>query len=274
MFNFLESLLYGFISGCSEILPISAEAHRSIMHKLFGSDSRIPLMDLFIHLALLVAVFYCCRSYITRLLRENRASGKSRRATYTAQGFHEMRLLKTIAIPMVIGIGLRFLTTGLNSNLLLVAVFLLINGAILLLQDHLPYGNKSAGKLSGLDAIITGLLSALSVFPGFSRNGIMLSYSIIRGGDRSSVVNWILVLMIPALIAMCIMDIIAIIMIGFGITSFLGFLYCVLASITAFIGGYLAIRVIRILSMQTGFGFFAYYCVGAALFSLALYLIS
>lgn len=274
MFKFLESILYGFISGCAEILPISADAHRSIMMKLCGVDSKIPLMDLFVHLALLFAVFYCCRNLIVRIRHEVRLSGKTRRGTYDNRGYHDLRLLKTISVPMILGIGLRLLTVKLTGNYLLISLFLLLNGAFLLLQDHLPYGNKTAGKLSGLDGIIAGLLSALSVFPGISRNGIIFSYGIARGADRTSVVNWILLLMIPALIVLCVLDIVAIFTIGFGITSFVGFLYCLFASITAFIGGYLAIRVIRILAVNTGYSFFAYYSVGAALFSLVLYLIS
>ena len=274
MYKFLESILYGFVSGCAEILPISADAHRSIMMKLCGVDMKIPLMDLFIHLSLLVAVFYCCRNLIVRFRHEAKLSGNSRRRTYDNRGFHETRLLKAICIPMVIAVGLRLLTANLTGNYLLIALFLLINGTFLLLQDHLPHGNKGAGKLSGLDGILTGLLSALSVFPGISRNGVMLSFSIARGADRTSVVNWLLLLMIPALIALCILDIVAIFTIGFGITSFLGFLYCLLASMTAFIGGFLSIRVMRALAVNTGYSFFAYYSVGAALFSLVLYLIS
>lgn len=274
MYQFLESILYGFVSGCAEILPISADAHRSIMMKLCGVDMKIPLMDLFVHLALLVAVFYCCRNLIVRIRHEARFSGKNRRHTYDNRGYHELRLLKAITVPMVIGIGLRLLTVHLTGNYLLISLFLLINGAFLLLQDHLPYGNKTAGKLSGLDGIIAGILSALSVFPGISRNGVILSYAIARGSDRTSVINWILLLMIPALIVLCVLDIVAIFTVGFGITSFVGFLYCLLASITAFIGAYLSIRIIRILAVNTGYSFFAYYSVGAALFSLVLYLIS
>ena len=42
--NWLESFLYGLFSGLTDILPVSAEAHRILMLKCFGIQSSTELM--------------------------------------------------------------------------------------------------------------------------------------------------------------------------------------------------------------------------------------
>ena len=52
-FSWLESLIYGLISGLAEFLPISAEGHQHIMLYLFGGELRDPVRDFFVHIGLL-----------------------------------------------------------------------------------------------------------------------------------------------------------------------------------------------------------------------------
>ncbi len=274
MLNFLESILYGFVSGCAELLPISSEAHQAIMLKLFGMHEKLPFCDLLIHLAILAAVIIGCRGNFLRIRRESRAYTRSRNRTYRTAGHYEMRLLRTVAVPLVLGQLFRISTGNLQLNYVWIAVFLLINGFLMFLQEYMPHGNKKASQMTSIDAIIMGLLSALSVLPGISRNGILLSYSITRGADKQSAVNWMLMLSIPALVVLCIFDIVGIVSMGFGIASFVGFLCYLSSAILAFTGAYLAILLLRILAVQTGFGVFAYYSWGAAMFTVVLYLIS
>lgn len=274
MLNFFESILYGFVSGCAELLPISSDAHQAIMLKLFGVNQKLPFCDLLIHLAVLAAVIVGCRGTFLRIRRENRAYTRSRNRTYRTAGHYEMRLLRTVSVPLVLGQLFRISASSLQLNYVWIAIFLLINGLFMFLQEYMPHGNKKASQMTSIDSILMGLLSALSVLPGISRNGILLSYSITRGADKQSAVNWVLLLSVPALVMLCIFDIVGIISLGFGVASFLVFLCYLLAAVLAFSGAYLAILLLRILSVHTGFGVFAYYSWGAALFTLVLYLIS
>ena len=54
--NWLESFLYGLFSGLTDILPVSAEAHRILMLKCFGIQSSSELMKLFAHLGVFGAM--------------------------------------------------------------------------------------------------------------------------------------------------------------------------------------------------------------------------
>ena len=44
--SFFNSIFYGFISGITEILPVSSQAHQALMRYLFGVDTRIPIKRL------------------------------------------------------------------------------------------------------------------------------------------------------------------------------------------------------------------------------------
>lgn len=273
MLGFFESILYGFVSGCAEILPVSSRAHQSLMQKIFGVEGEIPLCNLLIHLALIFAVYYSCRSTISRLQRDSRLSGRTRGRTYKTATYFDRRLLKGAAIPMIVGLFLHLATAKMTGNFLWIALFMAINGVLLLVQDHLPHGNRNASKMTALDATFMGLLSILSVFPGISRNTMILSYGIARGADRTSVTNWMLLLTIPALVVLCVLDVISIFSVGFGISSFLAFVFCIVAAVAAFAGGYLAVMLVRVLT-GSGYSSLAYYSFGTALFTVVLYLIA
>lgn len=273
MFTFIKSIIYGFISGCAQILPISSRAHKSILLKLFGMQSSVPFSDLMIHIGLLVAVLYVCRQSVSKIRRESRTLSKRGR-TYRSAAFYDRRLIKAAVIPVLLGQALWFTTKHLETKLLYVSLFLSLNGIIIFLQEHASHGNRNAGHFSALEALIMGLSGALSILPGISRTGAQLSFCVLRGADRERATDWVLLLTVPTLILMCVFDLIAIFSVGFGITSFLLFLYCLISGITAFVGGYLAVRVLKALSVNTGFLVFSYYCWGAALFCVVLYLIS
>ena len=274
MLNFFESILYGFVSGCAEILPISLEAHQAIMLKLFGINQKLPFCDLLIHIAILAAVIIGCRGTFLRIRRESRAYSRSRNRTYRTAGHYEMRLLRTVSVPLVLGQLFRISADSLQLNYVWIAIFLLINGLFLFVQEYMPHSNKKASQMTSIDSVLMGVFSALSVLPGISRNGVLLSYSITRGADKQSAVNWLLLLSVPALIVLCIFDVVGIVSLGFGIASFVVFLCYLLAALLAFAGAYLAILLLRILAVHTGFGVFTYYSWGAALFTIVLYLIS
>ena len=274
MFTFIKSVILGFISGCAQILPISSRAHKGILLKIFGMQSSVPFSDLLIHIGVIAAVYYTCSQAISEIRREGRSLPRGKGRTYRTPAFFDRKLLKTAWIPMVLGQLLILTTSGMNSKLLYIALFLAINAAILFLQDHASHGNRNASHFSAIESILFGFSSILSCFPGVSRIGVMLSFGVIRGADQQKVVDWVLLLTIPATILLCIFDLITIITVGFGITSFLTFLYCLISGITAFAGAYLAIRLIKSLAANNGFSVFSYYCLGAALLSVVLYLIS
>ena len=54
--NWLQSLLFGLISGLTDILPVSATAHRMLLLKFYGVKSTTSLTALLLHLCVFAAL--------------------------------------------------------------------------------------------------------------------------------------------------------------------------------------------------------------------------
>lgn len=270
--SILQSILYGFVSGATELLPVSAQAHQGMMLRLFGMNTVQPLRDLLVHISILLALWFSCQSIFHRYIRENRVRSSARR-TYTTRGQYDLRIVKTAAVPLIIGQIVYFATARMEFSCAWIALFLLINGAVLILPEYMSHGNKDAATMSGLDGVLMGVCGALSSFPGISRSGAISSYCVARGASRQNAFNWIMVLSVPALVLMCFLDLINIFTIGVSIASFVDFLGYLISAMSAFGGAYLGYLLFRFLTSQSNYSVFAYYSWGAALLSFTLYLI-
>lgn len=272
--NFLQSILYGIVSGLAEFLPISAGGHQAILMKLFGINNPDPVCTFFIHLGCLIAVFLCCKPALIRLSREFRLSvrpskGRRNRDVRTA---YDLRLLRTALIPMLIGLLIYGLTMNLAGNLLILSIFMIVNGIIIMVPEYMTQGNKTAKHMTALDGAGIGISAALSAIPGISRIGAVNSFGLYRGADRSHILNWAFVLSLPALLLMVLFDLINILSGAFAAITFGLFISYVFAGFMAFAGAYCGILLIRFLSVRSGYIAFAYYSWGAAFLALILYL--
>lgn len=271
----LEQIIYGFLSGITEILPVSSQAHQSLMLMLFGQPQRIPLLDLVVHFAILLAVVFGCYSNIARLRRDIKTGSRYGRALNrnNSQQFYEIRLLRTAVLPLCIGISVYLALSKLESSLIWIAVLWIINGTVLYIAGHMRQGNKAANTMSGMDAIGMGLIGGLSAVPGISRTGMITSFCAARGAGRNHALNWALLLSIPALAVYMIIDIIGIISIGIGLASFAAVIGCLLASAAAFAGAYISIIFVQFIIVRFDLSGFSYYCWGIALLTFIMYLI-
>lgn len=268
--NWLESILYGLVSGFAEFLPISSVAHQSLMKLLFGAGDNTGLQDLLAHLALLAVLLYSCRPILSGFNAQNRVVSRGRKAS--ARRSPDMRLVRTASVPLLLSFLLYNVVHSFATGTLLLGVFFLINGIILFLPGRMLSGNKDARAMSGWDGLLIGLAGALGVVPGISRVGAALSAATARGADKQHAMNWVLVLSIPALVIFVALDVFAIISGGAGVSSASSVLNCIFSMLGAGCGGYFGIMLMRFLSVKKGFTGFAYYCWGAAMFSFVLYL--
>lgn len=271
--NWLQCLLYGFVSGASEFLPISPEAHRGLLRIMFGAEAS-PLLELVIHIAVLTALVIACWPQIARLQRERHLAAippKRRRRQPDVDTLKNWRLLKTATMPLLLAFVLWFITGKAASSLWLMALLLTVNGILLYISAFVPQGNKSAAKVSGLDGFLVGLGGALGMIPGISRITGITTVGIYRGCDRRYVLDVALLLSIPALLLFIAWDIIMLILAGAAVSGGL-LLGCLLALTAALPTAYLSIIFLRFLAVKVGFSGFAYYNWGAAMFAFILYL--
>lgn len=271
--SWFESLIYGLISGIAEFLPISSHAHQRILRQLFGAHNRDPVLDLFVHIALLASLYSGCRAMFEHLRREQRQHLHRRRANpQTSYILMDERFVRNAVLPMIIGILVFTYVFDTETNLLTTAVFLLLNGIVLFVSGRMMQGNKDVRSMSYLDSLLIGGFASLSAFTGISRVGFITSAGIARGANRQQALKWAFLISIPILILMAVIDILKIIS-GGAIFSFWGnFFSYLISACGAYIAGYYGLKFMRFLAVRIGFSGFAFYCWGASLFSFLLFL--
>lgn len=274
--NWLESIIYAFISGITEFLPVSSRAHQAMMLQMFGRDSSTVILNLLIHISLLLAVFLNCQNQIQALRRTQRLlmiPARRRKRQPEREQVAKFRLIRTASIPVLIFTVFFQIADLAAARLQIVAICLVLNGVMLYITGHIALGNKDASHLTGFDGILIGLVSGLGILPGFSRLGLGTSVSVMRGASTKDALDWALLISIPALIGLCIADMILIFTAGVGTVTFLMVLQFLVSALAACIGAYLAIAVMRFMAVKIGFSVFACYCWGIGLFSFILFMI-
>ena len=145
--KWFQSIIFGLISGLSDVLPVSSQAHKAILLKIFGQNGENPLMRLFIHIAILAALYYSCSNHILRITRQlklSRIPKKKRKRPLDVRTLMEFRLLRMMVIPALLGLLAYNRVAELGTKLQITAIFLVINAVILFLPTLLPTGNKHA----------------------------------------------------------------------------------------------------------------------------------
>ena len=272
----LLCLFYGLISGLTEFLPVSSLAHQALFLQISGFETRLPLLDLCVHMGMLASAYYANRSVLNKLKRERRLRNSRRYQVQKGEStaFYDIRLIKSATVPMLLVLLLYMITASNEFNPVPLSVFLVFNGAIMIIPEYMRHGNKDSRLMSALDGVVMGIISAASCLPGLSRIGLGLSYTSMRGADRQHAINWAMLLSVPAIALFIIFDFVNMATIGVGAISFGYVAGSILAAATAFAGTYLGIMGIRFLADRAGFSGFAYYSWGVALFTFGLYLIT
>lgn len=268
--NWLESLLYGLLSGFSEFLPISSEAHRTLFLKLVGAGDD-PVSRLAVHLGAVLAVIICSATYISKLNRERRIAAipkRKRKRQPDLRTVLDLKVLRTAAIPIILWFAAYPFVWDQGQRLWILCLALVLNGILLYIPQHFPSANKDSLNLAASDSWLAGLVSGIGVFPGISRLAGALSIFQLRGADGRFALDISFLLYIPAAVGLLLFD-------CYGIATVGGafhLLYFLTMGIASFAGACCGIYLMRFLAVKSGFSGFAFYSWGAALLALVLYL--
>jgi undecaprenyl-diphosphatase len=126
--------------------------------------------------------------------------------------------------------------------------------------------------MTGFDSILLGVGGSLGLLAGLSRVGFITSVAAVRGADKEHSLNWALLLSLPVLIVYLIFDAFAVLSSGAGALGLMAAIGYALAALGAFVGASLSLHLMRSFSRKVGFSGFAYYCWGAALFTIIMFL--
>lgn len=275
--NWLESILFGLLSGLTEIIPVSARAHSILLHKLFGKEEGSALFLLLIHIAVFSAFYLSCQSQLVRIFRAKRLARipkRRRKRPLDTKSLMDSSLWKTMLVPVILAYLFYGKISALESSLIWLAVLLFLNGVILYIPPFLPGSNKDSRTLTRVEGFLMGLGGALSVFPGISGIGAAVSVGSICGVDRSYALNMSLMMGMGISVCLIVYDVLGLVSGGILGLTLLMLLKFLVSAVAAFCGAYLGIKIMRSLVSEVGISFFAYYCWGLALLTFVLNLMA
>ncbi len=268
--NWFESMMYGLFSGLMDILPVSAQAHRVLMLKFFGVRGNMDLLHLMIHLGICAALYMSTQKQLTRMRRARalaRIPKKKRKRPLDMRSMMDSSLLLTMLIPAVLGLFFYQRVTHLGSNLVLLALFILLNGVVLFVPQVRATGNRDCRTLSRVEGLLMGLGGAVSVVPGFSAMGVTTSVASVCGVERTYALDMALMMNLGLNIGFAVLDVMGLMSNGIGLLSFSILLRYIVTAVVAFGGAAAGIRLMRRRAENNGYTAFAFYCFGQALFT-------
>ena len=275
--NWILTMVYGLISGLTEILPVSSQAHRMLILKFLGENRQPELLTLLIDLGILAALYVGCQTNIVRIMRARRLARipKARRKRpLDTRSLMDFRMLRTMLIPIIVVFFFNQKLENLVSSMLVIALLLLLNGIILYIPQFLPGSNRDSRTLSRVEGLLMGLGGAVSVIPGLSGVGTAVSVGSVCGIDRTYALNMTLMMDIAVDVGFVIFDFLGLVSAGIGGLSFGILVSYILAALAAFGAATLGIKVMRALAANLGYSCFAYYCWGLAMFTFILNLLA
>ena len=273
--NILQTVFLGFISGISEVFPISAQAHRLMILNFLGISKEPAFLRLLIHLATVFTLHFLCRKHIVRMMRAQRLARvpkRKRKRPLDVDALMDFNLLKMTLIPIILGFCFYFKIQPLAGKLLYLAGFLVLNGLILYIPQFLPGCNKDSGAMSRIDSLLFGLGGTLGTLPGVSSLGAAVSVGSVRGMDADHVLNLALVINIPINLGFALFDLMDLFNGGFSGFTFSMLIGSVLAAAAVAGGMILALNLLKKLLKVAGYSVFSFYSWGAALFIFVFYL--
>lgn len=274
--NWLQSILFGLVSGAADIIPVSGQAHRLLLLKFFGVNQMPNLLALLLHLSVAAALYLSSQGQFVRMNRARalaRIPKKKRKRPLDTRSMMDWSLIKTMLVPTVIGLLLNSRVRGWSVNMFLIAGMLFVNGLILYIPQFLPTSNRDSRTLTRLEGVLMGLGAGASVLPGISTVGIMVSIASVCGIERLYGLNMTFIVKLFFLIGLMVYDVLAIITDGLGGLTVMLLIQYILTAALSFGAAMLGIRTLRKLAPEHGFHTFGVYCWGLALFTFILNLV-
>ena len=183
--KYVETLILSIIQGISEFIPVSSSAHLLIISRLSDFNVSNLQLDISLHLGSLLAIILFFRKELINIINNKNI----------------FLLIILGSIPLVI-VGYIFYSTNLIDqfrNLKVVAWTTFIFGILLYFSDKFELKNKISSELNIKSIIIIGLFQILSIIPGVSRSGIVITASRFLKFDRVESSKIAFYLSIPAL---------------------------------------------------------------------------
>src|SRR5829696_1761009 len=250
----LQAIVLGIVQGLTEYLPVSSTAHLRIVPAFLSWEDPGAAFTAVTQLGTMAAVLLYFREDLWRI------------ATTWARSLRRPELRGELDARMGWYIGLGTIPIGIFGllfsdrieegarSLYLIGTTLILLGLLLLAAERVARHDRPIEAITRRDAVVIGFAQAMALVPGVSRSGATLTAGLFLGFDRPSAARYSFLLSVPAVVLSGLFELRKI-----GGEGAVGFVPTAIATLMAFIAGYLAIAfMLRWLATHSTAVFVAY----------------
>ena len=206
----LSALLYGFIQGVTEFLPVSSSGHLALIPKFLDWKDPGVAFDLWMHVGTALAVLVYFHKKIFPLFSELKNLIIEPKATLTAERSYLINIIIATGVTGVLALSGKHLGETIGRMPLMIGLNLIIFGVFMYGADFLAHQRELLSNHEGFiqntermnkvlikESILVGLFQAMAIFPGVSRSGATLSIMRMMNFKREEAASFSFILSLP-----------------------------------------------------------------------------
>ena len=191
--DYLQAIFLAFVQGVSEFIPVSSSAHLVIFSEFLNFNGQSLIFDVGLHLGSLIAIIFFFRNDLLKIKSNKKL----------------LKLMIIGSLPLII-FGYYFISFGIINilrNIEVIGWSTLVFGLLLYYADSFKVAKNLDKDLNTKNILIIGMMQVLSLMPGVSRSGIIITVGRLLNFNREDSVKISFFLSIPALLGASIISI-------------------------------------------------------------------
>ena len=193
----LEGVLLGCLEGITEFLPISSSGHISLIQNFLSlNETQTTALLGVLHIATAVAAVMYFRSDIWTVVQA--LLRKMGRLPVNDKDFILLKALLLGSVPAItVGFFIQPYASGSSQATGFVAIVLFLSAVFFMYAEWRYYNRPVHESVTGKKGFLVGLFQVLSLLPGFSRAGAVMSGGMLLGMSRYEAARFSFLLAIP-----------------------------------------------------------------------------
>ena len=191
----IVAAILGLLEGLTEFIPVSSTGHVLLAGHFLRFNSPGNAFEVLIQLGAILAILGVYASRLWRIFSTAHHDPQSRRLIYAV-------LLAFLPAAVIGVLAHDFIKTVLFETPMLIAVMLILGGAILLIVDKMTLTPRfhEIEQISLPVAVKVGFIQCLAMIPGVSRSGATIVGGLLLGMDKRTAAEFSFFLSMPTML--------------------------------------------------------------------------